>query len=266
MHLPSNAAWWPAFLFYVVATIAAALTVRYRSPQQRALWGTIFVAVVGGFANVVYANAGIVAYAAAGIASTCIAGWALYDRRSESSRWMARAGIGAIVLRPPFTGRWRVAAGGPNPKYNHHVRVSDQYFAYDFVADGGASWNAAIVSPCRGMVAHVEDGHDDATPDQRRRDREHPFGNYVSIETSRGYVILAHLQRNSIVVRAGDPVSPGHDIGRCGNSGNTRGAHLHVHAQDRPRADIDTAQAVPIAFVPSGATEPLLLEYGDTLE
>ena len=264
MHLPNSAAWWPAFLFYVVATVAAALTVRYRSPQQRALWATIFVAVVAGFANVVYASAASVGYLAAGIASACIAGWALYDRRFESSRWMARAGAGAIVLRPPFTGRWRVLAGGPVPKHNHHSGVSEQYFAYDFVAEDGQSWNAAIVSPCRGMVLHVEDRQDDAPPAQRRRDRANPLGNYVSIETSRGYVILAHLQRGSIVVRVGDPVSPGHAIGRCGNSGNTCGAHLHVHAQDRPRPE--GAQAVPIGFIPTGSAEPLLLEYGDTLE
>lgn len=111
----------------------------------------------------------------------------------------------------------------------------------------------------------MEDRQEDAPPRERRSNRTRPFGNYVSIETPRGYVILAHLKRGSVLVRVGDTVRAGDEIARCGNSGNTRGAHLHVHAQSLPSQAVDMAQGVPIAFLDRGAERPLLLEFGDRL-
>jgi murein DD-endopeptidase MepM/ murein hydrolase activator NlpD len=89
-------------------------------------------------------------------------------------------------------------------------------------------------------------------------------GNYVSIETLRGYVILAHLKKGSIEILPGTPVRACETIGRCGNSGNTRGAHLHVHAQNRAQMAVDVAEGIPIAFL-DGAGQPMILEYGDLL-
>ncbi len=66
-------------------------------------------------------------------------------------------------------------------------------------------------------------------------------------------------------MRVGDAVSIGTPLGRCGNSGNTRGAHLHIHAQSLPSQAVASAEGVPIAFLGRGAREPMLLEYGDTL-
>ena len=262
MQFSSSAAAWASFAAYMLAVIGTAFVVRSGSIQQRLLWVSIFIAVAGGFAKVVVPSAAVAGYLLAALVALGAGVWALYDRRNESSRWLARAS-GAIVLHPPFRGRWRVAAGGPDPKHNHHQRVSDQYFAYDFVNLDGPSWEAPICAPCRGLVAHVEDRHDDAPPDARRRERKHPFGNYVSIETERGYVILAHLKRGSITVRAGDTVGPGVHIADCGNSGNTLGAHLHIHAQNQPTAAPNDAEAVPIAFLREN--QPQLLEHTDTL-
>lgn len=259
----SSVLWWAAFAAYFISVIVASFAVRYRSGEQRALWATIFIAVVGGFANVIYAGAAVAGYGLAALCALAIASWAWYDRRRDAARWLARASD-AIVLRAPFRGRWRVVAGGPDPKHNHHQRVSDQYFAYDFVNDEGASWDCELLAPCRGLIAHVEDRHDDAAPDASQRDRKYPFGNYVSIETPRGYVILAHLKRGSILVRNGEAVSAGHEVARCGNSGNTRGAHLHIHAQDKAFCNVDVARGIPLAFVSEGG-EPLLLEYGDKI-
>lgn len=260
---PSNSVDWTLFGVYVFVVIVAGFITRPKSVQQRVLLWTVFAAVIAGFAQVVYPFARSVGYGGAMLVAAFAAGWALYDRRNDAARWMARAGD-AIVLHPPFRGRWFVAAGGPDPHHNHHQAVGDQYFAYDFLNDEGPSWDQPILAPCRGMVAHVDDRHDDAAPDGRTRERKHPFGNYVSIETPRGYVILAHLKRGSIVVRPGETVGVGEEIGRCGNSGNTRGAHLHVHAQTTPFEDPGVAQGIPVAFKPSGG-EALLLEYGDRL-
>lgn len=262
MH-PSNNVVWGVFALYVASVIAVSFVVRFGSVQQRALWATIFLAVAGGFANVIFPSARFAAYGAAFVGTVGIGVWAWLDRRSDATRWIARAG-NAVVLQPPFSGRWRVAAGGPDPRHNHHQVASDQYFAYDFLNDEGPSWDQPILAPCRGMIAHVEDRHEDAEPNARRRERKHPFGNYVSIETPRGYVILAHLKRGSICVRPGAPVVSGEEIARCGNSGNTTQSHLHVHAQKTAFADPGVAEGLPIAFV-SDSGEPLLLEFGDTL-
>jgi murein DD-endopeptidase MepM/ murein hydrolase activator NlpD len=116
------------------------------------------------------------------------------------------------------------------------------------------------------MIVHVDSRQEDAPQDEPHNDRARPFGNYLSIETPRGYVILASLKAGSIAVRVGDSVRAGTEIARSGNSGTTFGAHLHVHAQNQPSAAVDSAQGVPIAFVTRGSAEPMLLEFGDRLE
>ncbi len=188
--------------------------------------------------------------------------WSAFERGSARKRWLDRA-VDPIILAPPFEDTWYVAAGGPDPRHNHHTVVSDQYFAYDFLRVDGDSWGQPILAPCDGMIVHVENRREDAPPDESRRDYERPFGNYVSIETPRGYVILAHLQQGSIALRTGDTVKAGDIIGRCGNSGNTRGTHLHLHAQDQPSQSVGVANGIPVAFTDRLRSEPLLLEYGD---
>ena len=195
-------------------------------------------------------------------------GWFVYHRlnyAAASKKWLAEASRGPIVLAPPFADRWYVAAGGPDPRHNHHYVVSDQRFAYDFLREEGQSWDQPILAPCDGMIAHVETRQADAAPDARQRERKRPFGNYVSIQTGRGYVILAHLKQGSVTVRVGDTVKAGTEIARCGNSGNTLGAHLHLHAQDQPSQNIDIAHGIPIAFTDRLRSEPLILEYNDRL-
>jgi murein DD-endopeptidase MepM/ murein hydrolase activator NlpD len=191
--------------------------------------------------------------------------WNRFNTAAAAKRWLFLASDRPIVLKPPFTGRWRVASGGPNPAHNHHQATSDQYFAYDFVRSDGETWDQPILAPCDGMIAHVENRQEDAPPNERRRDRARPLGNYVSIQASRGYVILAHLRSGSVPVRVGDSIRAGDEIGHCGNSGNTRGTHLHVHAQDQPSQAVAAARGIPIAFVDRGGDEPMLLEFGDGL-
>ncbi|HTU70775.1 MAG TPA: M23 family metallopeptidase [Candidatus Baltobacteraceae bacterium] len=225
----------------------------------------VLVAAAFGFAALWDRTIGLPGFWIALAAIVALLLWRGFNAQSASQRWLVRAADRPVVLQPPFRDRWWVAAGGPDPRHNHHQSVSDQYFAYDFLRESGDSWDQPILAPCDGMVAHVENRQDDAPPAQRRRNRARPFGNYVSIETPRGYVLLAHLRKGSIGVRVGETVRAGDEIGRCGNSGDTRGAHLHVHAQNQPSQGIDSAQGVPIAFLDRGATEPMLLEYRDRL-
>lgn len=227
---------------------------------------TILVLIAAGFGFVVFwaPNIGIPGFWISLVALVALVLWYRFNTQAASKRWLAHAGDHPLVLEPPFADRWRVESGGPDPRHNHHLGRGDQYFAYDFMREGGESWDQPILAPCDGLIVHVEDRQPDGPPGEAQRNRARPFGNYISIETPRGYVILAHLRQGSVSVRAGENVRVGDEIGRCGNSGTTRNAHLHVHAQNQP-SYVDSAQAIPIAFLDRIVAEPMLLEYGDRL-
>ena len=225
----------------------------------------VLIAAAFGFVAVWDRQIGVPGFWLAIVAIVAVLLWQRLDASTASKHWLARASEDPILLQPPFRDTWRVVAGGPDPRHNHHRVVSDQCFAYDFVRDAGDSWDQPILAPCDGMVVHVENRQEDAPPNERRRNRTRPFGNYVSIETPRGYVILANLKQASVSVRVGDNARAGDEIGRCGNSGDTHGSHLQVHAQDQPSQALDSARGIPIAFFTRGSAEPLLLEFGDRL-
>ncbi len=256
------AAWhWGGLAFAVAAVAWAVVTARPRSVYARLMWVVIAACVGLGFFGGLVTTLGY--FIAGGIAAV-IGGLALFDRRFDAGRWRARC-VDPLPLLSPFREAWHVSGGGADPRHNHHQRVSDQYFAYDFLPVEGDAWEREILAPCDGTVAWTEDRHEDAPPDERRSDAKNPAGNYVSIETSRGYAILAHLKKGSIAVLPGVPVRAGDLIGRCGNSGNTTQSHLHVHAQNRAQIAVDVAEGIPIAFV-DNAGQAWILDYGDVLE
>jgi Peptidase family M23 len=246
---------------YALARPTLARNVRLPS----ALTVLVLIAAAFGFAAFWDRQVGVPGFWAAIAAIVAVLLWHRFNAGAASKRWLVRASDRPLVLRPPFGDTWRVVAGGPDPRHNRHQAVSDQYFAYDFIRDAGESWDQPILAPCDGMIVHVENRQEDAPPDERRSNRARPFGNYVSIQTPHGYVILANLKQGSVSVRVGESVRAGDEIGRCGNSGDTHGAHLHVHAQDQPSQAIDSARGVPIAFINRGSAEPMLLEFRDRL-
>ena len=161
------------------------------------------------------------------------------------------AGAGGALaadFRLPFDGRWFVAQGGDTPNVNHHMRVRAQAYGVDFAKVGGPGeralvktdgstledfycWRQPVLAPVEGRVLEVLDD----LPDNALgiHDTGHPFGNHVVIRTADDrYVFLAHLMRHSIVVRKGDRVAAGTEVGRCGNSGNSDYPHVHMHVQD----------------------------------
>jgi hypothetical protein len=235
---------WSSFAFAIAAIFWATSVARPRSFFARALWAIIAACVGIGFFGGVVTTTG---YLIGGAVALAIGLAATFDRRFDAKRWFARA-VDPIVLRRPFRETWKVAAGGADPAHNHHQSVSDQVFAYDFLCEDGPSWDREILAPCDGTIAWTVDTMEDAPPDEARRDAKNPAGNYVSIETPRGYVILAHLRKGSIAILPG----------------NTRGAHLHVHAQNRAQMAVDVAEGLPIAFL-DGAGQAMILEYGDLL-
>jgi len=197
-----------------------------------------------------------------------------------------------MLLRFPFTGRW-VAQNSPADRVpSHGTNLFGSAHAIDFVMldDRGRSaprtaravfatepperfigFGAPILAPIDGTVVDTHDGEPDhearRSPftlipyalGQARRVREGipaVAGNHVVIAASPSgpYVLLAHLRRGSVHVRAGDSVSTGDPVGECGNSGNSTGPHVHVQASDSD--DWATARAVPIAFTPAPGDDP----------
>jgi hypothetical protein len=155
-------------------------------------------------------------------------------------------------------GVYLVANGGSNSLVNAHVQTltagrfrdyRGQSYGIDIVAVGGLGMRAdnvfsrdperyaifgrAIYAPCRGVVLRAEDGHRDMAPPEP--DREHMPGNFVFVDCDGVHVLLAHMKRGTVRVRAGDGVFPDIVLGEVGNSGNSNEPHLHVHAQ-RPAA------------------------------
>ncbi|MFI1014694.1 M23 family metallopeptidase [Streptomyces sp. NPDC020965] len=72
-------------------------------------------------------------------------------------------------------------------------------------------------------------------------------GNTVVLDLGDGtYAMYAHVQRGSLQVRAGDRVTAGQPIARCGNSGNSTEPHIHFQLMDGP--DLDTARGIPFRW------------------
>ena len=131
----------------------------------------------------------------------------------------------------------------PTPYLNHHLPVRYARFALDIVQLSKMGFRArgfypsalgkymifgeTVFSPVEGTIAEVVDGVPDMVPPHQ--DREHLAGNQVIIKhsSSGSLILLAHLQRNSLLVREGDWVSAGQAVGRAGNSGLSTEPHLH---------------------------------------
>ncbi|MEM8837239.1 MAG: M23 family metallopeptidase [Pseudomonadota bacterium] len=147
----------------------------------------------------------------------------------------------------PVDGEWYVYWGGRTVEDNYHAADQGQRFALDLLVlqNGGSHagepkvlanyhcWGRSVVAPAAGVIVHAVDGLKDQTIGAS--DPTNPAGNHVVIDFgSKEYGFLAHLQRNSIRVSAGDRVARGQEIGLCGNSGNSSEPHLHFHLQTSP--------------------------------
>ena len=75
----------------------------------------------------------------------------------------------------------------------------------------------------------------DASPSRTRT--TDAFRASVTLDIGGGvYVFYAHFKPGSIRVKQGDRVKRGQVIGLVGNSGNSRGPHLHLHFESEPVA------------------------------
>ncbi len=166
-------------------------------------------------------------------------------------------------LSLPFRGVWWVFWGGPTERQNYHVVAPDQRHAYDLVVwrSGGThrgtgasnadywAWGRPLLAPASGAVVEAVDGIRDNRPQVEVENRKQPAGNHVVLDLGNGeYALLAHMQKGSVRVRAGQRVREGDVLGLTGNSGNSSEPHLHFHVQDRP-ALFGEARGLPVSFV-----------------
>jgi murein DD-endopeptidase MepM/ murein hydrolase activator NlpD len=160
-----------------------------------------------------------------------------------------------LALDFPLDGRW---ATGSARSDVHGLGMS---FAFDFVVEEDmplhlnedprvlqphefATFGRPLYAPMDGRVVAVETGQPDlavspAGPSTfssevaKGRPNSAIVGNYVLIQTPDGScALLAHMKRGSALVKAGDIVIAGRQIGLVGNSGNSTGAHLHIEVLD----------------------------------
>ncbi|MCC6992320.1 MAG: M23 family metallopeptidase [Acidobacteria bacterium] len=176
---------------------------------------------------------------------------------------------------PLGPGSYLVVNGGSDALVNAHVttRTAGRFRDYRGQSDGvdlvrlnraglrASGWQPAdpgayaifgtpVRAPCSGRVVTATDGLPDMSPPAV--DRAHLAGNHVILDCAGTWVVLAHLARGSVGVRAGQDVAVLAPLGRAGNSGHTTEPHLHVHAQ-RPGTAAAPFGGAPVPIAMDGA-------------
>ncbi|WP_251037836.1 M23 family metallopeptidase [Paenibacillus albidus] len=114
-------------------------------------------------------------------------------------------------------------------------------WAYDLVMepyDTGSTdpedygiWDREVLSPVSGTVIAAYDDEADIPPGTE--EVLSMEGNYVYLQMDETgtCLLLNHLKKDTVAVKAGDHVKPGDLLGHVGNSGSTSEPHLHIHHQ-----------------------------------
>jgi hypothetical protein len=170
------------------------------------------------------------------------------------SGWRPPEGPMVELAFPLKNGTYYVANGGSKELINAHLMTLSEtrfrpyrgqsygvdllkFDSWGFRARGLAPQDPAayaifgdpVYAPCAGAVIKAVDEFADLPPP--KTDREHMAGNHVLLDCGKAWVLLAHLQQESVQVQERDLVRLGQFLGRVGNTGNTGEPHLHIHAQ-----------------------------------
>lgn len=198
---------------FVLTTYAVFLTL---SPQQGGPWSIFWLAIPG-----------------------------LAEKTLERMKLSQARGIDprSVSLKSPCSGSWQIYQGF-NGKHTHQGawRYALDFFQIEdgvsYSQDGSElrhfhCWAKPVLSPAFGTVIDCRDNCPDNMPGMV--DTINNFGNFITIALASGkYVVLAHLQQDSLRVKAGDQVTPGQVLALCGNSGRSPQPHLHMQVQEGP--------------------------------
>ncbi|MGW9438180.1 M23 family metallopeptidase [Streptomyces sp. NPDC055607] len=190
-----------------------------------------------------------------------------------------------VEVDPPVAGRWTALNSPADRTPSHGTHQYGQTYAIDILAEAedgerprpSFAWlwpvvrrsedfpafGAPLFAVADATVVHAEDGQ----RDHLSRNSLPAFlyllvfegiarvlagarrivGKHLILDLGNGtYAVYAHLRRGSLTVRAGDRVTAGQRLARCGNSGNSTEPHVHFHLMNGP--DLDTARGVPFTW------------------
>lgn len=109
-----------------------------------------------------------------------------------------------------------------------------------------AIYNDKVYSPCDALIVEVVDGIENNIPFSR----SFPYnvGNHVVLKKDNNYIVMGHLNKNTITVKEGDIVRSHQLLGLIGNSGLTPRPHLHMQVSEAEDGFFWTGRGVPILF------------------
>ncbi len=149
--------------------------------------------------------------------------------------------------------------------HNQHGTQSSMRYAVDIVKMGSCSrtisrliafsknsdyiiYHETIISPIEGIVVKVQDGVINNKPFPGKGKLPYNLGNYVVIKNQDYYVIMGHMEKESILIKEGDYIHSGDIIGLIGNSGLTPRPHLHLQVSKCKDGNYWSAEGVPVLF------------------
>ncbi len=184
---------------------------------------------------------------------------------------LERFGDLGLEIRLPFNGKWRVSQGyngqhthkelwresldfmalGPDQQLYREPRLTrEDYFTYGL----------PILAPADGVIVRVIEHLPDNLLGEM--DTKNNWGNLVLIQHGPFlFSQLSHLKELSILVKEGDRVKMGTQVGLAGNSGRSDEPHLHLHFQRNPEVGSPT---IPIPFtqlVKTNTTTEILFNH-----
>ena len=164
-----------------------------------------------------------------------------------------------VVISPPLKGSKWLVAGGYIGTLGHRTALfpidndlhSAQPYAIDWERlddknlsstditknESNRSYGEPVYAVADGTVLGVNNRFLDQPPQKPEGDDRlaWPAGNSLVLDIGNGhYVMYAHMRKDSIKFKPGDKVKRGEQIGNVGSTGNSYGAHLHMHVTSNP--------------------------------
>jgi hypothetical protein len=191
-------------------------------------------------------------------------GMLVIKRRYKNNLPSVETRTSKVMYSLPFEEAWAVVNGCFTQAYSHLQNTPVQRHAHDFMQlHEGRSFvgnnqkvenchccGKAILSSAGGVVVKVNNRSNDSLILGKGRyfnRSNHIAGNYVIVKhAEEQYSLMAHLKKDSMLVKAGERVVRGQKLARCGNSGNSTEPHLHFHLQNGP--NFYTSVGLPIRF------------------